>query len=82
MTTMPKQKKRTEHDRPIDWMPRKGDRVDYHSIIGEPATSFDHEVLETWISNAGYPVSNIVGIRGHVCCDALTPAKDKGVSDN
>jgi hypothetical protein len=72
MTT--KTRKRTEHDRPLEWMPRKGDTVDYHSIIGEPATSFNHQVIETWISNAGYPVSNITGIRGFVSCDALTPA--------
>ena len=82
MTTMPKNKKRTEHDRPLEWMPRTGDRVDYHSIIGEPATSFNHEVIETWISNAGYPVSSITGIRGHVACDALTPAASKDITDN
>lgn len=69
-----KKRKKTEHDRPADWMPRAGDTVDYHSIIGEPATSFNHLVKEVWIANTGYPVANITGIRGWVSVDALTPA--------
>ena len=69
-----KKRKKTEYDRPAEWMPRTGDTVDYHSIIGEPATSFNHEVMEVWIANTGYPVANITNMRGWVSVDALTPA--------
>lgn len=79
---MSKKKKRTENDRPLEWMPRAGDIVDYHSIIGEPATLCNQTVIETWIANSGYPVANITGIRGHVACDALTPARAKPITDN
>jgi hypothetical protein len=69
-----KKRKKTEYDRPAEWMPRTGDTVDYHSIIGEPATSFNHVVMEVWIANTGYPVANITNMRGWVSVDALTPA--------
>lgn len=80
---MSKNKKRTEHDRPLEWMPRKGDIVDFHSIIGEPSTSFGHEVRHVWMSEAGYPVASISGKSGYVACDALTPAyPEKNITDN
>ena len=63
--------------RPAHWMPRKGDRVDYHSIIGEPATSMDHVVRTVETSHSGYPVAWLVGKSGCVACDALTPSKER-----
>jgi hypothetical protein len=75
-----KKRKKTEYDRPAEWMPRAGDYVDYHPIIGEPATTYMHKVKEVWIANTGYPVANIIGVRGWVSVDALTPTNGGWVS--
>lgn len=64
--------------RPKHWMPRVGDAVDYHSIIGGEITSRAHIVTHVSTDSAGQPVAWLGGgetkpPRGCVHCDALTP---------
>lgn len=66
-------RKKNPNDRPAHWMPRVGDVVDYHSIIGGEITSTGHTVRAVQMSEAGYPVAWITGKSGYVACDALTP---------
>jgi len=61
-----------KNERPKHWMPRKGDCVDYHSIIGEEITS-THIVESVGTDYAGQAVAWISGKSGYVACDALTP---------
>lgn len=68
---------RNVNERPSHWMPRKGDRVDYHSLIGGPVTSSDHVVRAVETSHSGYAVAWLTNKAGCVAADALTPAKEK-----
>jgi hypothetical protein len=54
-------------------MPRAGDVVDYHSVIGKPATHIGYTVTNVGLSGAGIPVAWMNGISGFVSVDALTP---------
>lgn len=65
--------KQNPNERPAHWMPRVGDIVDYHSIIGEKITSTGHKVRAVQMSDAGYPVAWLEGKSGCVHVDALTP---------
>lgn len=70
--------KKNENKRPAHWMPRAGDAVDYHSIIGGPITSQSHIVKKVGTDSAGQPVAWLIGgeekpPRGYVHIDALTP---------
>lgn len=49
-----------------------GDKVDYHSIIGEPATSTGHTIQEVGKIGNGKTVAWISGHVGCVDLDALT----------
>lgn len=67
-----------ENKRPKHWMPRVGDVVDYHSIIGGPITSTGHKVTTVSTDSAKQPVAWLEGgdpkaPSGCVHCDALTP---------
>lgn len=64
---------KNENERPAHWMPRKGDAVDYHSIIGERITSTGHIVKHVETAASGHAVAWITGKAGCVSCDALTP---------
>ena len=73
------------NDRPKHWMPRRGDAVDYHSVIGEGITSKSHIVTHVTTDRAGQPVAWLTGgesppPRGCVHCDALTPILRKEIS--
>jgi len=59
--------------RPPYWMPRTGDCVDYHSIIGGPITSRDHVVQEVGSIPSCSAVAWISNKRGCVSVDALSP---------
>jgi hypothetical protein len=61
-----------KNERPKHWMPRKGDHVDYHSIIGGEITS-THTVESVGTDAAGQAVAWITDKSGYVSCDALTP---------
>lgn len=66
--------------RPANWMPRKGDVVDYHSIIGGEITSRSHIVQDVGISSSHDPIAWLTGgetkpPRGYVYVDALTPSE-------
>jgi len=61
-----------KNERPKHWMPRRGERVDYHSIIGGEITS-THTVESVGTDAAGQAVAWITDKRGYVSCDALTP---------
>jgi hypothetical protein len=74
---MSRKTKRNPNNRPAHWMPRVGDHVDYHSIIGEEPTSFDHVVRVVSMSRAGYPVAWISGKSDCVSVDLLTPTVRK-----
>lgn len=72
-------------NRPKHWMPRYGDPVDYHSIIGGEVTSRSHIVTHVTTDAAGQPVAWLTGgesppPRGCVSCDALTPCDMSGIS--
>jgi hypothetical protein len=67
-----------QNKRPKHWMPRVGDAVDYHSIIGGKITSKSHIVTHVSTDSAGQPVAWLTGgetrpPRGCVHVDALTP---------
>lgn len=67
--------RRKPRSRPSFWMPREGDWVNYHSIIGGPITSSDHiveSVGELPSPNGPNPVAWISGV-GMVSADALSP---------
>lgn len=54
-----------------------GMKVDYHSIIGGPATDIGCEVMsDPWELGHGDIVVKIDRIRGGVSLDALTESKD------
>jgi hypothetical protein len=59
--------------RPSYWMPREGDYVDYHSIIGGPITSRNHIVNNVGVLFCGEPVAWISNKSGCVSVDALSP---------
>lgn len=61
---------RNVNERPSHWMPRKGDRVDYHSLIGGPVTSSDHVVRAVETSHSGYAVAWLTNKAGCVAADA------------
>lgn len=63
---------KNKNERPKHWMPRKGERVNYHSIIGGKITS-THTVESVGTDHAGQAVAWISGKSGYVACDALTP---------
>lgn len=62
-----------ENRRPSFWMPRAGDAVDYHSIIGGPISSHGHTVTSVGELASGSPVAWITGKAACVSVDALTP---------
>jgi len=64
---------RRKISRPSYWMPREGDWVDYHSIIGGSITSKDHTVLSVGELSSGEPVAWISDKAGCVSVDALSP---------
>ena len=70
--------KENKNKRPKQWMPRVGDTVDYHSVIGGPITSKSHIVINTGNSSSGQPVAWLGGGKkpplSYVHIDALTPA--------
>lgn len=73
------------NNRPQHWMPRHGDPVDYHSIIGGEVTSRSHIVTHVTTDAAGQAVAWLTGgesppPRGCVSCDALTPCDMSGIS--
>jgi hypothetical protein len=62
-----------ENKRPSFWMPRAGDIVDYHSIIGGPISSHGHTVTSVGELPSGSAVAWISGKAGCVSVDSLTP---------
>ena len=69
--------KKNENKRPAHWMPRAGDAVDYHSIIGGPITSQSQIVKKVGTDSVGQPVAWLAGGEDKpqlVHIDALTPA--------
>jgi hypothetical protein len=62
-----------ENQRPSFWMPRTGDIVDYHSIVGGPISSHGHTVTSVGELPSGSAVAWISGKSGCVSVDALTP---------
>jgi hypothetical protein len=63
------------NSRPPQWMPRTGDFVDYHSIIGGDITLGACIVQNVGVSSSGTPIAWITGKAGYVSCDALTPCQ-------
>lgn len=61
------------------WVPVKGDRVNYSSIIGEPPDSFNHEVLSIFLAASGRMVAFISGKRAHVAIEALTKYEESAM---
>lgn len=56
---------------------RKGDRVDFHSVIGGPVTLAGATVeCEPFEAASGDWVTFISGQRGYVAVEALTPAQE------
>jgi len=62
-----------KNKRPMYWMPRNGDVVDYHSVIGGPVTTYGHLVEYVGVSDTGYCIALISEINYYVDCDNLTP---------
>lgn len=62
-----------KNKRPSFWMPRVGEVVDYHSVIGEDATETGKVVKHVGELPSGEPVAWLFGKRGCVAMDALTP---------
>lgn len=62
-----------ENKRPSFWMPRAGDVVDYHSIIGGPISSHGHTVTSVGELPSGSAVAWISGKAACVSVDSLTP---------
>lgn len=58
-------------------MPRAGDIVDFHSVIGKPPTHIGYTVTSVGLSGAGVPIAWLKGISGFVSCDALTPRDEE-----
>lgn len=58
-------------------MPRAGDIVDFHSVIGKPPTHIGYTVTSVGLSGAGVPIAWLKGISGFVSCDALTPREEE-----
>lgn len=54
------------------WVPKKGDVVAYHPIIGEPAESNGHTVESVFPAASGHMVAFISGKRAHVAIEALS----------
>lgn len=55
-----------------------GDKVDYHSVIGQEITSRNHTILELYPkpNNFNRDCAKISGKAGVVSCDALTITKE------
>lgn len=49
--------------RPKHWMPRVGDAVDYHSIIGGEITSKSHIVTHVSTDSAGQPLMFLINLK-------------------
>lgn len=62
-----------KNKRPSFWMPRVGDIVDYHSMIGGEATQKGMKVYAVGDMPSGEPVAWLEGKSGCVAMDALTP---------
>lgn len=62
------------HTKPAKWM-KDGALVDYHSVIGEPATVLGRKIIgEPWQLGHGAWVVKIEGVSGGVSVDAITKA--------
>jgi hypothetical protein len=56
-------------------MPRKGDKVDYHSVIGGPVTKAGLTITsDPLYMPSGDMVVFVDGVSGYVAIEALTPA--------
>ena len=54
------------------WVPKRGDIVSYHPIIGEPAESNGHTVTSVFPVASGNMVAFITGKQGFVSVEALS----------
>jgi hypothetical protein len=54
------------------WVPKKGEIVAYHPIIGEPAESNGHTVESVFPARSGKMVAFITGKRSHIAIEALS----------
>jgi hypothetical protein len=59
------------------WVPERGQMVNYHSIIGGDVTSRGHLVESVFPAASGHMVAFISNKRAHVAIEALTNALDE-----
>lgn len=57
---------------------KMGDKVDYHSIIGGPITSYGHTIIkcDPYILSEHTEVAFITDVRGCVATEALTRSEE------